>query len=285
MVDRTTESSIAIRKRLREEYIKELYESFPSMELVPLSRDFLEGVHRSGLLVAGGRGTGKSNVAKIISSQVINDPESDTQIKISDTTQNWIHGFEPIYYRPVTEDMIIPDDVYFGEDHFLYDVELWDVDMIQDVLGAFVGIDYDVQRLFKKNDVMDNWIIWVIEEAQNLLGTYALNGKRGKRWLKIISESRNFNLNFIWIGQRLADISTKAVERCQSYLFGRMTGDNDLKKIRRICGKEAEVHKVVPRLGIGEFIYWDGSDAKKVINVPLYTSHTKPMLWNGRGRN
>ena len=71
-------------------------------------------------------------------------------------------------------------------------------------------------------------------------------------------------MGFIFIGQRLADISTKVVERAQGYLFGRTTGDNDLQKIRRICGKSSEVHLKVSRLGLGEFIYWNGVTAKQV---------------------
>lgn len=58
--------------------------------------------------------------------------------------------------------------------------------------------------------------LWIIEEAQNLLG----------RWinptsLRAISEGRNYGLCFAFSTQRLADLSTQAVERCNAYLLGK----------------------------------------------------------------
>jgi len=270
------------KEELRRQYILEKLEEYPSIDLYPMDREFVDDIKRAGLIIVGGRGTGKSNVAKIITCQLINEYGGNIQTKISDTCQNWIHNFSPIPYQHITSETVFPDEVYLGNDEdFLYDVEVDDVDAIQDVIGQLVMVDYGLQRIYKKEDLMDEWVIWVIEEAQNILGTYAMNGKRGKIWLKIVSESRNFNINFIFIGQRLADISTKAVERCDTYLFGKMVGDNDLKKVGRICGKDEGVQDVLPSLNIGEFIFWNGEEAKKVKRVPLFNSDRKPYLWEG----
>lgn len=253
----------------------------PKTCIYPMDKQLIEDIKRAGLIIVGGRGVGKSNVAKVIASQLICGDHPNLQVKITDSCQNWIHNFVDIPYQHINEETLIPDDVYFGEESFIYDMELSDVGAVQETIGELVVTDYEVHREYKKQGLLDEWIIWVVEEAQNVLGSYALNGNAGKVWLKIISESRNFNINFIFIGQRLADISTKAVERCEGYLFGRMTGDNDLKKVARICGKERGIHEVVPRLKIGEFIFWNGSDAYHLIDVPRFESERKPYLWRG----
>jgi len=275
---------LARKRELRQRYVEELLETLPTMSILPLPEVILDGLKQHGGIVVGGRGTGKTNLAKVITSQIIGGENGNIQIKIADSAQNWVHGYEPIYYQHLNMDTEFPEDIYFGDDHFLYDLEFWDVDEIQDIIGTLVATDYDIQRLYKKENLMDTWIIWCIEEAQNVLGTYAMNGARGKRWLKIISESRNFNINFLFVGQRLADISTKAVERSDGYFFGKTTGDNDLKKIKRICGKDSGVHEMVPTLDVGEFIYWNGAEAYKLVDVPLYVPTTRPTLWrNGMG--
>lgn len=294
VTDMITENALVKKRELRSQYLRELVASLPTKPLLPLDEEMVENIERSGLMIVGGRGTGKTNVAKVIASQLINSQNGNIQVKITDSCQNWMHQFEPIYYQHINDDTLIPVtlnpvlgntsgacDIYFGDDHFLYDIEYEDIDLIQEFIGTMVSVDYGIQRTYKKHGVMDRWIIWIIEEAQNVLGTYALNGKKGKKWLKMISESRNFNMNFIFIGQRLADISTKAVERCQGLLMGRMTGDNDLRKIKRICGKDTGVHEIVPTLEIGEFLLWDGEEATKVVDVPLYETTQKPIPWKG----
>jgi len=270
-------SSRARKKEIRDRFVEETLCAFPIIQSCPLSNELLSTIKRSGLIITGGRGQGKSNLAKVIASQIIRS-NPDIQVKITDSTQSWSHGFEPIEFQYINEDTLV-GDIYFGERNFLYDIELVGVDDILDTITSICMSDFGLQRLFKKEDLMeDSWILYVIEEAQNVIGSYALNGKSGKGFLKLISESRNFNMNLILITQRLSDVSTKAVERCSTYAFSKMTGDNDLKKVQRICGKESGVAETLPKLGVGEFILWNGDHASK-LNVPLYNPVTKPMLW------
>lgn len=273
-----------LREQIRRKFVErletsEVLLSYNSEPMVPLSDELLSSILRTGIVIAGGPGTGKSNAGKVLATQLMARP--DIQVKITDSCQNWIHEFEPIWYQSINEYTKIPEDIYYGEGHILYDLEFTDYEMISDIVGSLISTDYALQREFKKSEVMSNWIVWVIEEAQNIIGRYALEGKRGKRWLTLISEGRNFNLRQIFIGQRLADISAKAVERCQGFLFGKMVGENDIKKIKGMAGaKDAGLHEAIPELEIGEFIYWDGENPT-LLFVPKYITNTKPRPWTG----
>jgi len=267
------------RRKLRERFRAEIFEDIPICSFNPIPTELVNDILRSGLVILGGRGTGKTNVAKIINSEIIKNQSGYIQCKIIDKCQNWVHEFEPILYQNLDMNT---NSLYFGDNHILFNSHFRSRSDIKSVIGKMVGMDYELQWKYKEHGVMDNWILYTIEEAQNILGRYGLTGKQGEEWMVFISEGRNFNMNYIFIGQRAADIATQAVERCQGYLFGKMTGDNDLKKIARICGKTEGVHEIVPTLDIGQFIYWDGEMARKIIDVPLYESPTTPVLWNGR---
>ena len=122
---------------------------------------------------------------------------------------------------------------------------------------------------------MNNWIVFIIEESQNVLGTIGRNDV----WSTYISEARNLNMAFIFLARRMAQVSTKAVENCRGYFFGKTSGDNDLKKIRRMTTDV--VRDEVPKLGLYDFIYWNGVYAKKVINIPKYEADSHPIRWRG----
>lgn len=267
------------RREIRERFRTEFFDDIPTCTISPLPNELLESILRSGLTILGGRGTGKSNVAKVINAEIIRRQNGYIQCKIVDKVANWVRGFEPILYQNLDPDT---EEIYFGDDHILFNAHFRSRSQIKQMIGKMVGLDYELQWKYKEHDVMDNWILYTIEEAQNILGRYGLTGKQGEEWMVYISEGRNFNMNFIFIGQRAADIATQAIERCEGYFFGRMSGDNDLKKIARICGKDQGIHEIVPTLGIGEFIYWNGERARKIVDVPLYEPTTVPVAWNGR---
>ena len=220
----------------------------------------------TGLVIVGNPRTGKTNCAKVIASRIIRREVLKDLIvntAIFDSAQNWRHNFESI---PFQEVYAYTQFVHYKL-NMLYDVDIADSDIIMERIGEYVKKHLRMFRHIKKlnggkieSGGRKRWMIICIEEAQNIIGTHSLSGKTGKFWLTALSERGNFNTSFIFIGQRLADISTKAIERSSGYLFGRMTGDNDKLKVKRICGVEMGIHKQVGKLKQGEFIYWNGEE-------------------------
>jgi hypothetical protein len=254
-----------------------------------INKEIIQEILDTGLIVVGAKKCGKSNATKVLASDIIkNNP--NIQCRIFDTCQNWMHGFEPIVCQKIAEDTHY---LYTEEENVLYDISLIDVENIMETIGTIALYDYNRQRILKSVGKLDRWIVYFIEEAQNILGSYSLSKKSGKLWLKMISEGRNFNMAFIMLGQRMADISAKAVERAQGYLFGRAGGDNDKKKIGRIVGNatiKEELRKakwirvqgdrivdIVPKLNVGEFIYFNGMNGR-IIQFPEYINTLKPKI-------
>jgi len=246
-----------------------------------LPSKILNGILKGGLVIVGGKGCGKSNAGKVFTAEIIRKQPLPIQVKIFDTASNLRWDFEDIIYQEITEKTRY---FYDKEDnHVLFDIALINDDDILKFMERVVMNDYLKQRARKAElgGHNDKWILYMVEEAQNIIGTHSLMRRSGRRLLKLFSEGRNFGLSFIFIGQRLADVSTKAIERCNGYLYGRMTGDNDLAKLKRIVGRKSPIVSNVQKLdaGKGQFIFYNGMSTYNV-QVPLYDAKgMKPKLF------
>jgi len=251
-----------------------------SKEILP--SDVLHNILRTGLVIVGAKGTGKSNAGKVLSAEIIRKQPLSIQIKIFDTCMNWRWNYEPIRYQTIDSETRY---FYDGDGHILFDLELVSDEDVMMFMEKVIIADYYKQR--KKKEILgghnDKWILYVVEEAQNILGSYSLMRKEGRKLLKMFAEGRNYGLSFILIGQRLADVSTKAIERCNGYLFGRMNGDNDIAKLKRIVGRKSAIVNEVKNLkpARGEFIYYPFKMMGREVTCPLYKSinSNKPILW------
>lgn len=241
-----------------------------SKEILP--PNILSDILKSGWVIAGGKGTGKSNTGKVYTAEIIKN-QPLIQVKIFDTASNLRWDFEPILCQEINERTRY---FYDGDKHILFDIALYDDEDILKFMEKVVRQDNLRQRARKKElgGHNDTWILYLVEEAQNIIGTHSLMRREGRRLLKLFSEGRNFGLSFIFIGQRLADISTKAVERCNGYVFGRMNGDNDLAKIKRIVGRKSKIVDDVQKLepSKGQFIFYNGMSTYE-LQVPLYKAN------------
>jgi len=248
-------------------------------ELV-LDPEIQKDILRTGLVILAGKSAGKSVAAKWLASQILQKKilsDMDVRVKITDSCQNWIHSFDPIPSQIVTKETRYLRGIDENEPNMLYDLEFNDTESAIQIIQKLLLHDLTVNREKKMVGKLNYWTFYVIEEAQNIIGRYALTGRKGEFWLKIISEGRNFNISFILIGQRAADISAQAIERAQGYLLGRMTGDNDRAKVKRICGSNSGIDEDITKLKSGEFIYYNGAKSWE-IKFPLYEPKTKPIL-------
>jgi hypothetical protein len=74
---------------------------------------------------------------------------------------------------------------------------------------------YEMQeRQLDANPEYKHHYLIVLEEIQNIFGTYSMNSDDSLDLMTISTQSRSdANIHYIGIGQRLNDISTKVIER------------------------------------------------------------------------
>jgi hypothetical protein len=227
--------------------------------------------------------TGKTNLTKVIVSEYVRQG-FPVQIKMFDTCQVFRHSFlESFKLQEINGNTSM---VYRGEGNIIYDVEFDGSEKIMQFVGTEVKLNYHKNRELKKNGDVEH-ILYVIEEAQNSLGRYALTRKSGDFWLKTISEGANFGLSYLFVGQRAADISTSVIERSTVSFIGKTTGDNNIRKVKSLIGDKAgeeqlgmPIHEVAKTLELGQFIWWNGQEAWK-FKCPLFEDlypNQKPMI-------
>jgi len=229
------------------------------------------------LLIVGTKQTGKTNAGfwLVRKARELELHKSKTlKIQIFDLPMVWRFKFDSIPYVNVQNVRRLPET-----QDLIIDIPYTDVVRTRDVVLNVFKEDFVKKRRMKErlegNVPIAN--LYVLEECQNYFGTYALAGKSGKFALKIFSEGSNYNMAFIGITQRLADVSTKIVERSQYLLIGKLTGDNDLRKIKRITNKQIMEH--AKQLRRGEFIFWDRDNREYVdlIGFPKFKQNGKPF--------
>jgi hypothetical protein len=241
-------------------------------KLIPDS--LLAEILKTGLIVTGGKGCGKSNAVKVLTSEILK--RSVARVKVFDSALNWLFDFSELKYQLVTQDSDTFKVKLDNIPNCVFDLTfISDPQQINRLIRNIVALDfydYAKMKLLTYGNI-SNWLVYVIEEAQNIIGSTALNSYKNRFWLKAISVGRNIGLSFIFVTQRLSDVSSKAVERCQGYLIGKTLGDNDLRKLRSIAGKE--LSWLVKDLPTGSFYYYNGQ--RRLVQFPLYRKTATPV--------
>lgn len=239
------------------------------------------------LIVVGTKQTGKTNSVMWLLRKLIDSKDHEKQkmkTMVLDTVLNFRFKFDEIPYLDITKTRHIP----LVQDLIL-DIPYADTMITRDAITEILMENFIKKRRIKKKYKGDFRYVdfYVVEEMQNVFGTYSLSGSNGRFALKIFSECANYGMVFLGITQRLADISAKIVERTRYFLVGNLCGDNDIGKLRRATNKQiAEKAKTLKR---GEFLFIDREHLEQVslIYFPKFTQNGEPypvdISNNGKG--
>jgi len=244
-------------------------------------------VDNGKLLIVGLGGHGKTTAVMHLAREIMKTKEYQEgvfKVKISDTANVWKWKFDEIPYIDVTKSRKIPEN----EQALLLDLGFTDTDLNMSILESIVRADYYKQKALI--DSLEGRLttrrIYIIEEMQNMFGSYSMSGKSGKFWLKEVSEGRNYGQYMIGLGQRLADISTKVVERTRYFLLGAISGDNDAKKLRQMFGSDRgrEVTNNLLALSKYDFLWIDkeNPESSYTLTFPKFEQNGKPYEWTAK---
>lgn len=243
----------------REHIVSELKEN---LEQKPQAFDFdvSEGL-KSGTMIIGGRGTGKSNLAKHIVKQLI---DNGCIIRIFEVSNAWLSD-TPI--KNIAE--IVPNsvlDIPLNES-VTFDLSRLHVKQIKAFVAQIVATEYEIQSNTPKEQRKPK--IFVFEDSVISLPKNRLTSIEAEEILRLITVGRNFDLSYIGIVQRPALTDTSLFELSSQKFIGRLDGQNDKKKLRNYIDRE--YIDMLDSLSIGEFVY-----KTKKIAIPLFDSSVKP---------
>jgi len=251
-------------------------------------REIIEKVMEQGqLIVPATKQHGKTNAVMWVIRFLRNSQEhEENRIKLTifDTVLNFRYKFDEMPFVDISKIRHVP----LVQD-LLIDIPYTSIRLTKDAITQVLMEDFIKKRQLKEKfegDVPYN-NVYMVEEMHNVWGTYGLTGARGEFALKIFSECANYGMIIIGITQRLADVSTKIVERSRYLLVGNLSGDNDTGKLKRVTNKQ--ISEKVKTLKRGEFIFIDRDNLEyvKLVHFPKFEGEGKPYAHkdghNGEG--
>ena len=261
------------RREIRDSIIRSEFFSLPQISLFPLDPRIKESALSGGFGIFGNGGCGKTTFAYHIARELMKD--EDIQLKVVDKAQNWIHEFDHILYQPIDYDTITEGKLYFDDQSIIFDIrKIVEPKLLRECVKNIVRLDYLYHQELKSEGLMDRHIIYVVEECQSILGSVGINSV----WNTYITDGRNYNISFIFIGRRMAQLSAKVRGNLTSYIWGRTIESIDLKRIYDITGSETVV-RLLPRLNRGQFLFYDGGKTFLIEPIPKFEPIGKPERW------
>lgn len=251
-------------------------QSFHEWKMAEASIDqLLEDILNTGLILVAGKNHGKT-VTTMHIVRAFAKARPDVRINIFDTCLNWRWRYDKVPYFMM--DTVV--DSLPSVNPIIVDVPFASSADTRMAVSSVALKDFGIKKGFKvATDDLPYWNLYVIEEIQNIFGTHALKGFEGEFWLKVVSEGRNFKQSYIGLGQRLASVSTEIVERAKGYLFGNLTGDNCLKKVNRIAGKNMK--EAVRTLKQGQFLHYCAGSVHR-FTFPMFKQQGKPYPYESK---
>lgn len=224
-----------------------------------------------GTFISGMPRSGKTNLAKILIRHLL---YLGYTIRVFDCSQAWLESVVPwfLIIKPWQNLATIPPVPY--EQSVVYDTSR----LYPQEQALFIGRILDKDWNYSVEHELPAWIIYVVEEAQLVMPSGSLRARYAQATYRMVSTGRNFKQRYMFITQRPADVSTKALSRVGQAYIGQHWEVNDIQKLSYLLGWNFEkTRNNLSGLKIGEFIYLNPYDKIQVkIKTPLYTDQKKP---------
>jgi len=247
----------------KQHIISELGENPEQFKAKAQSFDFdvVEGL-RSGTAIIGGRGTGKSNLCKLIVKEYI---AKGCTVKVFDVSKAWLENTPIPNYVEAVPNAVLDIPLYRST---IFDLSRLHVKTIKSFVAQVVAREFELQVNIPERKP----IIYCFEDSVISIPKNRLSSLEAEELLRLIAVGRNFDLGYVAIMQRTALTDTTLLELSAQKYIGRLDGKNDKRNLKPYID---EAVQQLDGLQIGDFIY-DFGDTTKKISVPLFTSESKP---------
>ena len=207
---------------------------------------------QSGTVITGLSGSGKSNWAKHLADLMMAE---GLRVYVFDPSQEWHRSNLP--KLSVLEERKIP-----VKNSTVYDISLLHEENQKAVVSWFA-------KLLFESAVKGDYnlpTVLVLEEAQLYMTNSFFRSKAGSELKRYITVGRNYDLHFMLISRRLANLSTDAVMTCGQRYHGYTDELHDWNRAKNYLH---EWSKQLGSLDVGEFIYKKRNSIRR-IKTPLH---------------
>jgi hypothetical protein len=230
-------------------------ESFYTQDLEEFPIDL---IMKEGCFVVGGRGSGKTNLLKLLVSKAL---KRKIRVKVIDPSLAWKNFILPT--MRVRRDYRI-----ISKWNLTYDVSRLSVLEAKEFVRDMMFEDLKEAVIATDQGYKPKCLI-VLEETQNLIPTNTLRTKKYMETSRYITQGRNFGLSYIASSQRLASVDINLVEISGVKYFFKLEGHRNLTKARYWLSKYETWN--LRNLETGSAYLQIGSKVK-MLKLPLFKS-------------
>jgi energy-coupling factor transporter ATP-binding protein EcfA2 len=206
-----------------------------------------------GTVICGGRGCGKSTLAKQIVKQL---QEHSVKVLAFDNSQQWQNSSIETVIR-VTPNSQVESSL----DSAIYDLSMLTPQQQNRFINLQVKSDYyqSVATAAKQRTST----VFIFEEAEIILGKTC-----NTTTLQLLSVGRNYRLSYLAVVQRLARLNTDAISLSGQLYVGKLHEINDLRKIKNWVSDTEQLKS----LELGDFIRYSEGKTELVHVQPFETT-------------
>jgi len=178
-------------------------------------------IMKEGCFCVGGRGSGKSNLLKLLTREAL---RIGVKVKVIDSTLTWKNfGLPVVKIRRKGSVRCSLNQVY--------DVSRLSVLEIRSFVKEMMTRDFE--EGIALTDIGHKIpLLYVIEESQNVILPNSLRTLKFQEVSRFVTQGRNFHLSYLCSTQRLASTDTSLVEISGVKYWFKLEGQNNLAKAR-----------------------------------------------------
>jgi len=221
MSDENTQATLAYLEQLANENGFELIKK-KSVYAEDLATFPLEDILKYACFVAGGRGSGKSNLLKLLVMEAI---KRKVEVKVFDPSLAW-KTFPLPKIRVHAENLEVA-----SQWNIIYDISRLSVLEARNFVMHMLSEDLKEAIALTDIERMPQSLV-IIEESQNIIPSHSLRSMKFSEISRFITQGRNFGLSYVCSTQRLASVDINLIEVSGVRYWFKLEGHRNLVKAR-----------------------------------------------------
>lgn len=206
-----------------------------------------EDMKQTLLLLLSERGHGKSSSLKTIV-KYVRENHPEICFKVLDVSLSWYNN-SPIQWRQYVTRQALQQSRITNLTDCVYEMGELTPEERRAFAATLIQNDFQRAREAVKQGTETPWIIYIVEEANTMFGSYSFrrNDPYSAILQDFVSIGRNFNLGAILVSTAEIGELAPSIRRRRRIIYGRIESPSDLNQAKRYSKSLAETVKNQPR--------------------------------------